>query len=704
MIIWKAVLLFIAKRGRWLWQKIPVRIEHKIKLKNYLFNNFGFLFAKTGAYRNWKRLNGLNVSTIDWLDRAVSYEEHAEPYSSYIPFKKVSGKVDINTSVVAFYLPQFHTIPENDDWWGKGFTEWTNVRPAKPLYIGHYQPHIPDMAIGYYDLLNKDVQRKQIELARNYGVSGFCYYFYWFSGHRLLESPLLSLLEDKSLDFPFCLCWANENWSRRWDGLENELLITQRYSEADDLAFIKYISKYIKDRRYIKFDGKPLVLVYRPSLFPNIKKTAKRWRDWCLSNGVGEILLGYTQSFEMVDPQKYGFDLAIEFPPNGTNPPDVTEKVVPYSSDFQGMVYDWSVYVERSKSYKALSYPLIRSVCPSWDNTARKKNRSISFINSSPCGFQQWLCSALIDTQKASNYKKFDAVFVNAWNEWAEGAHLEPDERYGFAWLEAVRIARIRAELITNPSNYNRNLERVAFVIHVFYIDIFEEIFQYLLLEKDRNFKIFVTVTSESDKADVCRRLEGAGFDFEIALYENRGRDVLPFLRIMRRVISQGYGTFIKIHTKKTTHRSNGEEWRRDLYAKILSSDSLNQALSILEHNPDIGVIGPEGHVLPLKRYFGSNADKVFQIGERLGVSKTEVGETKFIAGTMFIAKTAALIPLIEIGLDENDFELECGQIDGTLAHAVERCISVSAFSVNMKLITINNKEQKHYQFADSIR
>jgi len=681
---------------------MPVRVEQKIRIKNFIFSKFGFVFIKLEAYQNWKRLNGARVTTVNAYNAVIQHESENENFSSYIPFKRSSEKATLSTSVIAFYLPQFHAIPENDDWWGKGFTEWTNVKPAKPLYVGHYQPHIPDKAIGYYDLLDKDVQRKQIELARNYGISGFCYYFYWFSGRRLLEAPLLHLLEDKSLDFPFCLCWANENWSRRWDGLENELLITQRYSEADDLAFIKYISKYINDHRYIRLDGRPLVLVYRPSLFPNIKKTARRWRDWCLSNGVGEIILGYTQSFEAVDPQKYGFDLAIEFPPNGTNPPDCTERVAPYSNDFQGMVYDWSVYIERSKAYNAPLYPLIRGVCPSWDNTARKKNRSISFINSSPCGFQQWLYSALIDTQKASRYKKFDAVFVNAWNEWAEGAHLEPDERYGFAWLEAVKIARVRAELIKKQNNYDGKLGKVAFVIHVFYMDIFEEIFNYLLLGENRNFKLFVSVTSETHKTDVCSRLEGSGFDFEVALYENRGRDVLPFLRVMRRVISQGYGIFVKVHTKKTLHRSNGEEWRRDLYTKILSSERLSQSLSLLKCSPDLGIIGPEGHVLPIEPYFGSNANKVFQIGERLGVSKPEVGKMKFIAGTMFVAKTAALIPLIELGLDENDFEPECGQIDGTLAHAIERCISISAFSVNMKLITINKEEQKPYQFADS--
>lgn len=690
-----------ARRLKALWLKIPVRIEQKIRIKNFIFSRFGFIFIKLEAYQNWKRLNGTRVASVSVPNAFIRHESDSESFSRYIPFKRSSQKASLSTSVIAFYLPQFHAIPENDEWWGEGFTEWSNVRPAKPLYVGHYQPHIPDEFIGYYNLLDVDLQKRQIELAKNYGVSGFCYYFYWFSGRRLLESPLLNLLRNKSLDFPFCLCWANENWSRRWDGLENELLISQDYSEADDLAFIEYVSKYLQDQRYIRIGGKPLLIVYRPSLFPNIKKTVKTWRKWCLDNGVGEILLGYTQSFEIMNPQKYGFDLAIEFPPNGTNPPDITEKVFPYSDDFQGLVYDWSVYLERSKAYEEPPYPLVRSVCPSWDNTARKKNRSISFMNSSPCGFQQWLCSALMDTQKTSGYKKVDAVFVNAWNEWAEGAHLEPDKKYGFAWLEAVRMARLRAELIAKSNSDGDQLRRIAFVIHCFYIEILEEILPYLLFRKGNGSKIFVSVTSEVSRDAVLKRLEETGLDFEVLLYENRGRDVLPFLKVMKLVIDQGYEAVVKVHTKKTLHRNDGEEWRRDLYAKILSSDNLDASISLLKNDPGLGIVGPEGHMLPLNLYYGSNARTVWQLGGRLGVSKSECDKMHFVAGTMFIAKTVSLMPLIELGLDENDFEPESGQIDGTLAHAVERCISISAFSVNMKSISLGGKDQTEYQFAN---
>lgn len=343
--------------------------------------------------------------------------------------------------VIAFYLPQFHPISENDAWWGKGFTEWTNVKPAKAQFEGHYQPHIPDDFLGYYDLRDTTVMRKQIELAKQYGIEGFCFYTYWFTGHRLLETPVDNYLADASLDLPFCICWANENWSRRWDGLDHDLLMEQHYSPEDDLAFIAHMSKYLRDPRYIRVEGKPLLVVYRPNLFPSMKETAERWRDWCRKDGLGEVYIAYVQSFEKRDPADYGLDAAIEFPPNNSAPPDITEKAPSLSSAYSGKVYDWRIFLKRTENYEAPTYPLFRGACPSWDNTARKKERGTIFAHSSPNLFERWLVSTLDETRHRSPTLDQRLVFINAWNEWAEGAHLEPDQRYGYAWLQAVRNA-----------------------------------------------------------------------------------------------------------------------------------------------------------------------------------------------------------------------------------------------------------------------
>lgn len=346
---------------------------------------------------------------------------------------------------IAFYLPQFHAIPENDSWWGKNFTEWTNVKPAKPQFEGHYQPHVPDEFLGYYNLLDRETQAKQIELAKQYGVEGFCYYLYWFSGHRLLEQPVDNYLNDPTLDFPFCVCWANENWSRRWDGLENDLLMEQCYSPEDDINFIFNVAKYLRDPRYIRVNGKPLLLVYRPNLFPDMRATVQRWRAWCQENGVGEIYLTYPQSFECVDPAEYGFDAACEFPPNNSTPPNITHKANPLVEDFQTTVYDWRILIERSEAYQDPGYTLFRGATPSWDNTARKKNKGTVFHNSCPELFEKWLINAFVDTLIRHRDSDENIVFINAWNEWAEGAHLEPDRRHGYAWLQAVKNAHQQA-------------------------------------------------------------------------------------------------------------------------------------------------------------------------------------------------------------------------------------------------------------------
>ena len=359
---------------------------------------------------------------------------------TYVEETKQTLPDTLAASLYAFYLPQFHAIAENDKWWGEGFTEWTNVRPAKPQFPGHDQPHMPDeqSGLGYYDLTDPSVMARQIKMAKDHGVEGFCFYFYWFAGHRLLEKPLLNLLDNPTLDVPFMLCWANENWSRRWDGRDDDVLMAQDHSEDDDIAFIRYVSKYLKDPRYRRIDGKPVLLVYRPIELPDAKATAARWRDWCRDNGIGDIYLAYTQSFEDNNPRDYGFDGAVEFPPNNSNPPDVTDRVIDVADDFTGKIYDWDIFPKRSDNYGSTNYPLFRSVCPGWDNTARRKNNGTVFINNTPARYSHWLRNAVIDT--AHNHAAGDRlVFVNAWNEWAEGAHLEPDASNGFSYLTATR-------------------------------------------------------------------------------------------------------------------------------------------------------------------------------------------------------------------------------------------------------------------------
>ena len=370
----------------------------------------------------------------------VFFSANSEPAAAdYVPLFRGSQAKKKQAKLICFYLPQFHAIPENNFWWGEGFTEWTNVRTAQPKFEGHHQPHVPG-ELGYYNLLDPEVQRRQIELAKLYGVEGFCFYFYWFGGRRLLERPIENYLNDRTLDLPFCLCWANENWTRRWDGRDREILMAQHHSPQDDIAFIRQVARYMLDPRYISIDGKPLLIIYRPMLLPSPKETMQRWRSWCRDNGIGEIYLAYTQSFEKVDPAEYDFDAAIEFPPNAFAVPNIGEKFLAPSKR-NTAVHDWREFVDRSENYQKPKYKLFRGVCPGWDNTPRRKNGGSIFINSAPALYQRWLNNAIRDTRMRNADPDERLVFINAWNEWGEGAHLEPDARYGYAYLQATRDA-----------------------------------------------------------------------------------------------------------------------------------------------------------------------------------------------------------------------------------------------------------------------
>jgi len=337
--------------------------------------------------------------------------------------------------LIAFYLPQYHPIPENDEWWGKGFTEWTNVMTAVPNFKGHYQPRLPG-ELGFYDLRVPEVREQQADLARAYGVYGFCYYYYWFSGKRLLHRPLDEILESGKPDFPFCICWANENWTRRWDGLESEVLIAQNYSETDDLDFIRTLLPALQDDRYIRVNGKPLLLVFRVGLLPDAKRTSEVWRDYCLKEGIGDLYLASVESFDnFEDPKKFGFDAAVEFPPHTLavqeeSPPQIT------NLRFNGLFFDYVATAQRFMS-KIPSYQCFRTVMPSWDNTARRQNNAHIFLNVDPLQYERWLRHVVDETRKFK-YGDERLVFINAWNEWAEGNYIEPDKRFGRQYLEAT--------------------------------------------------------------------------------------------------------------------------------------------------------------------------------------------------------------------------------------------------------------------------
>ncbi len=676
--------------SHWCWHRLPVPAQTKQKFKTALFGSLPLFFGWTQAYRNWENFNAAPDAPFPEVKREMAWQsvksnQPQEPIDEFVPLLEAAPLEHKPVKLICFYLPQFHPIPENDAGWGEGFTEWTNVRPAEPQFAGHYQPRVPG-ELGYYDLRDPQVQRRQVELAKLYGIEGFCFYMYWFGGKRLLEAPVENYLNDKSLDLPFCLCWANENWSRRWDGLNNEVLIAQEHSPDDDLAFIRNVARYMQDSRYIRIDGKPLLLVYRPSLLPSAKETAGRWRNWCREFGIGEIYLSYTQSFEAVNPGKYGFDAAIEFPPNNSAPPNITESVSPLATDFACTVYDWRVLVERSENYKQPGYTLFRGVCPSWDNTPRRKSFSTIFLNNSPMLYQRWLGNAIRDTQKYRSKPDERLIFINAWNEWAEGAYLEPDKRFGYAFLEATRMAHIK----NNPDcqrEKKKSHNKLAIVIHTFYVDVFKEILYHL---KKLNIPSKLFVTTPFGQADIIKPLiENCGFEYNVMEVANHGRDVLPFLKIIPDVLAEGFEIFLKLHTKKSTHRQDGQMCLNDTLNKLVCSENTERIIQIFNEDKNVGIVGPESRIVSMTTCWGSNEKKVLRLAARLGVGSEKIMPASFVAGTMFYGRFSAITPLLNLAISDEDFEPETGQLDGTLAHAIERAFTISMIAANQKFIAI---------------
>jgi len=336
--------------------------------------------------------------------------------------------------LIAFYLPQFHPIPENDLFWGEGFTEWRNVTKARPQFKGHTQPKLPG-SLGFYDLRVPEVMKTQARLAKQYGIEGFCFHFYWFNGRRVLEKPIEQLLANPEIDIQFCINWANENWTRSWDGKEREVLIEQNHTAQDDIDFINEVKRFFDDPRYIKVDSKPVLMLYNPTLLPNASATAKRWRQRCKELGF-EIFLLVAETHGFDSQSETWFDGLVEFPPLRKLPEDATHKYELLDS-FHGNVFDYADLASIHSTEQQVNFPVFKTVSPSWDNTARRNDKATIFAGSTPTLYQDWLTKAVNSTIVKQNDKQ-RLVFVNAWNEWAEGAYLEPDAQYGYAYLNAT--------------------------------------------------------------------------------------------------------------------------------------------------------------------------------------------------------------------------------------------------------------------------
>lgn len=403
--------------------------------------------------KHLKKHSSKNVYENDLLERYIkeilSIQLKSEAYEELdnTPYQRIPEDI----KPIAYYLPQFYPTPYNDKWWGKGATEWRNVSKGMPQYIGQYQPRLPG-ELGFYDLRLIENIYRQVELAQMSGIYGFCFYFYWFNGVRLLDIPV-DLFFNSRINFPFCFCWVNEDWMRQWFGTSDEPLIRLHRTKENYKNFIHDIEKYIVDDRYITVDGKKLLSIYKPKNIPNISEVLTYWRQYVKEKTGFELyivaVMGESyDTFSGKDLLDLGFDAINEFffGPHRKYFKEIQKQKKFVCNEFLGYVYDYAEFVNGKKYFLDSMKKTYRAIAPMWDNTARKVNQGLILDGSTPALYQAWLEDIGNETRKRVQNGELDdqLIFINAWNEWAEGAYLEPDLKFGYAYLNATKAAILK--------------------------------------------------------------------------------------------------------------------------------------------------------------------------------------------------------------------------------------------------------------------
>jgi len=639
-----------------------------------------------------------NEDGVSWIREVLSTPSQTyQAASQGIETRAAPTACDLGHRVFAFYLPQFHPFAENNEWWGEGFTEWTNVTKATPQFVGHEQPRLPS-DLGFYDLRLPEVMKHQARLAKDSGIEGFCVYFYWFAGKTLMEEPLKNWLKDNTIDFELCLCWANENWTRRWDGQEEDILIGQQHSAQDDLDFIAYISPYLLDPRYTRVDGRPLLLLYYPGLLPDAKETGQRWRKYMRDHHQIELFLMVVHSRDAINPKNIDFDGAVQFPPVGTPATPYSEGIHLINKEFSGAVYNYPQTIfDIVKKWKTPDYFLARGVIPGWDNTARRGGGGHVFTDTHPAHYQFLLHDALLTSRwdsALSDQRKM--VFINAWNEWAEGAYLEPDRRFGHAYLNATRDAVYSWSAPSFQLIHEGDLfASQAVLIHVFYGELIEEINQYI-----SRIPLDLDVWVTTPHIYLVEKITTAWPRARVYLTPNRGRDLAPFVAVLPEILKRRYIGVLKLHTKKSKHRGDGDIWRSYLYEQLMPQTEVFRLFWDSWAQRDcLGVVAPDGHLVRIRYFWGQNQYWLERIQQRLKLSSAINGEESFCAGSMFWFRPDAMMTLLQLELSAGDFPPENGYVDATLAHALERAVVPLAVRDGFEVMTMSDLTGRSSEF-----
>ena len=545
-----------------------------------------FLFLNNLSIKNNYSINNLKKNKIQ-KENYIDINNEFSLFENNIDFSNYSTDIKI----IALYLPQFHSFKENDNWWGKNFTEWTNVKKSKPLYEGHHQPRKPGddkNYLGYYYLTKPEIFKKQINLAKSHGIYGFGFYYYWFSGKRLLEKPLDIYLNNKDLDFPFLLIWANENWTRNWNGKNKNILIKQQYKEKDPENFIKDIKKYIIDFRYIKIKRKSIIGIYEPKKISNLSLTIHIWRKKAKELEIGELFIIVCLNLYNINTFKNMglFDAAYDFPPRNI----INYK---YKSKINHL---YSTLIYKNINYFNISneFPVFRGSMVEWDNSPRKGKYATIFKGYSPQKF--YILNKILIQWTKINYNKDNSyIFINAWNEWGEGSYLEPDEKYGYASINSLSKALFNLSYFNNYNITNISKDyRIVIQAHIYSEGFINEIIKkinYIPLKYD----LYISTTSLNNKENIENYIKkNLKYNrYEIINVENKGKDILPFLKQLK-LIFKNYKYICHIYTKELKDISN-VPLINYLYDNLLGNKNIIlEIISNFENIEKLGFIYPE--------------------------------------------------------------------------------------------------------------
>lgn len=632
------------------------------------------LSGSVKVYKNFLRIKAFNKK---YGDNNLPTDD---VFSDYNPFDceyqndRAFDEFKSSVKPLAFFLPQFHAIPENNEWWGEGFTEWTNTKKCEPRFENHYQPRTPHSNIGYYNLDDVNVLKRQAEFAKRHGIYGFCFYHYWFSGKRLLEKPVDMLLAHPEIDINFLLCWANENWTKAWDGQQQSILIKQNYTKSDPEQFIDDLKKYIDDERYIKVNGKPVILIYNCAEIPNVKKVLLKMRKRALENGTGEILIWscrtHSTTADTLKITDY-IDAEVEFPPHNTAFDFL--KVNEISTAQRSNIYNYQKLAKFvTNSYnKDSKKPIYRTVMTAWDNSCRRKDNYTVYYGFSIKSFYDWVKAAVQDAiAKLKEEERF--IFVNAFNEWAEGTYLEPDEKYGYANINAFSCALFDLPLLKPAVSIKTaapdtvNAPKIAVQAHITSINSLS-----FVIDKIKDFPFDFDLFISTDTPQKQQFIKNSfaqkcgDISLKIDVFES-ATGLLPAVLQMKDKY-KNYELLCHIQTPKADNK------KRD-YLFSLSLGSPEQIAGIVNEfnqNLKLGLLFPE--ISENEMFWNNKRATTEQMLLKLNISPATDEKIVFPADHTFWARTDAIK---QIFTDEYDASTFCE----VLAHSIKFISSYNGY------------------------